>query len=86
MPPKSACVFCPYHSDSFWINMKEKNPQEFNEAIEVDKFIRKGNDKLTDELYLHRSCVPLDQVEFKKQDKSKEVDMFNNACEGLCGV
>ena len=86
MPPKSACVFCPYHSDSFWINMKETNPQEFNEAVEVDKFIRKGNDKLTDELYLHRSCVPLDEVIFKKKDKSKQIDMFNDECEGMCGV
>jgi hypothetical protein len=41
---------------------------------------------IRDEIFLHRSCIPLDQVEFKKDDKSKQIDMFNNECEGMCGV
>jgi len=86
LPEKSACVFCPYHSDYFWNDMKKNNRSEFDEAVKIDKFIRNGNKNLTSELYLHRSLKPLDEVEFKKDDKSKQIDMFNNECEGMCGV
>ncbi len=86
LPEKSACIFCPYHNDNFWYEMKKNNRSEFNEAVEIDKFIRKGNDKLTSELYLHRSLKPLDEVEFNKKETDKQLDMFNNECEGMCGV
>jgi len=86
LPEKSACVFCPYHSDNFWNDMKKNNRSEFDEAVKIDKFIRNGNKNLTSELYLHRSLKPLDEVEFKKDEKSKQIDMFNNECEGMCGV
>jgi len=86
LPEKSACVFCPYHSDNFWNDMKKNNRSEFDEAVKIDKFIRNGNKNLTSELYLHRSLKPLDEVEFKKDDKSKQIDMFNNECEAMCGI
>ena len=86
LPEKSACIFCPYHNDNFWYEMKKNNRSEFDEAVEIDKFIRKGNDKLTSELYLHRSLKPLDEVEFNKKETDKQLDMFNNECEGMCGV
>jgi len=86
LPEKSACIFCPYHNDNFWYEMKKNNRSEFDEAVEIDKFIRKGNDKLTSELYLHRSLKPLDEVEFDKKETDKQLDMFNNECSGMCGV
>ena len=39
--------------------------------------------KVNDELYLHRSCVPIDQVDFGKEDP--QLDLFNNECQGMCG-
>jgi hypothetical protein len=66
--------------------MKKNNRSEFDEAVEIDKFIRKGNNKLTSELYLHRSLKPLDEVEFDKKETDKQLDMFNNECSGMCGV
>jgi len=87
LPEKSACICCPYHSDSFWQEMKDTKPNEFKQAVEYDAFIRQGNTKIKDELYLHRSCVPLDKVEFKKISKDNNLDFgFNNECEGMCGV
>jgi len=86
MPEKSACIVCPYHNDSYWHFMKTERVEEFADAVEFDKKIRTGSRKIRDELFLHRSCKPLDQVEFKKKDKSKQIDMFNNECEGMCGV
>ena len=85
-PPRSACTFCPYHSTEEWLNVK-KNPEEWAAVIEMDKAIRdtekfkKGDNK--DQMFLHRSCVPIDQVDFGKEDP--QMDLFNSECEGMCG-
>lgn len=34
-------------------------------------------------LFLHYSCKPLESVQFFDE---KQVDLFNNECEGMCGV
>lgn len=81
-PPKSSCIGCPYHDDAYWLNMKQKYPEEFTEAVEYDRSIR-NHPKVNGELYLHRSCVPLDQVEF---DPGEKIDYFTNECEGMCGL
>lgn len=40
VPEKSACVFCPYHSDAAWARMKDKWPSDFAAAVRVDEAIR----------------------------------------------
>lgn len=39
-PRKSACVFCPYHSDRHWATMKRDDPEAFAHAVAVDSQIR----------------------------------------------
>tara|TARA_R110000824_G_C15170440_1_gene672855 strand:+ start:118 stop:951 length:834 start_codon:yes stop_codon:yes gene_type:complete len=89
-PSKSACVYCPYHSDKHWQWMKDIFPAEFAKAVEFDRQLRNvnrqteiGNDDLA--FFVHKSCQPLDEVEFNAADKD-QVDMFNNECDGMCGV
>ena len=86
LPEKSACICCPYHNDGYWNFMKTERVEEFADAVEFDKKIRNITRKDDEEIFTHRSCVPLDQVEFNKKDKSKQIDMFNDECEGMCGV
>ena len=86
LPEKSACICCPYHNDAYWHFMKTERVEEFADAVEFDKKIRNITRKDDEEIFTHRSCVPLDQVEFKKEDKSKQIDMFNNECSGMCGL
>jgi hypothetical protein len=86
LPEKSACIICPFHNDAYWHFMKNERPTEFAEAVEFDKKVRTGSRKIRDKLYLHRSCKPLDEVEFDKKENDKQLDMFNNECEGMCGV
>lgn len=88
LPPKSACTFCPYRSDEGWINMKKNDPVSFAEAIEVDEAIRlNGTTKrMKAELFLHRSLKPLKDVDFRTNAEKGQIDMFNNECEGMCGV
>ena len=40
-PPKSACVFCPFHNNKTWQMMKTKMPSEFNKAVALDSELNK---------------------------------------------
>ena len=85
-PLKSACVYCPYHSDNHWQWLKDEHPLEFEKAVDFDNLIRDLSAKNVQQTaFLHRGRVPLSEVEFKVGDKN-QVDMFNNECEGMCGV
>jgi hypothetical protein len=93
-PPRSACTFCPFHSTAEWRELK-KNKEEWAEVVAMDKAIRSqerfkeknaGSDSLKDELYLHRKCIPIDEINFDEEDK--QADLFygmENECEGMCG-
>ena len=83
-PPRSACVYCPFHSEKEWDDLKRNDPEGFAEAVRVDNFIRGGAGKITNKLYVHRSCRPLEEVDFKVDDDTP--DQFGNECEGMCGV
>lgn len=88
-PPRSACYFCPFHSDGEWLRLKHHEPAEFQKAVEFDAKLRNlaqqatGSAKLAGDVFLHSSLKPLDQVEFKDEDFR---DQFGNECTGLCGV
>ena len=91
-PPRSACTFCPYHSNEEWKEIK-KNKEEWAEVVAMDKAIRhqerhkdkfKDSKEVLDELYLHREGIPIDQVDFDKK-KDDQLDLFQNECEGMCG-
>jgi len=84
LPEKSACICCPFRDDKGWLDMKKNNPEEFADAVEFDKNIRLINKDPDMKNYTHRSCKPLDEVDFDKKDN--QLDMFNNECEGMCGV
>ena len=85
LPEKSACIVCPYHNDSYWHFMKTERPEEFAEAVDFDKQVRTITRKEDEQIYVHRSCKPLDEVEFNKDETDKQLDMFNNECSGMCG-
>ena len=42
-----------------------------------------GRDKEA-KLFIHKTCKPLSEVEFNTEED--QLDMFDNACEGMCGV
>lgn len=83
-PAKSSCIGCPFHDNRTWLEMKRNDPASWAEAVWMDKKIRKMP-KLDGEVYLHRSCVPLDEVELG-EDQLDMFDDFTNECEGFCGV
>lgn len=84
--PRSACVYCPFHSDAEWIKIR-KNPKDWALAVKVDAGLRNGvnaaNRKVKALLFAHRSCVPLEMVQFKNE---RQFNMFTTECEGMCGL
>lgn len=96
--PKSACTFCPYHSDAMWLDMKRNDPAAFADAVTIDSALRSGSGlTLKGEAYLHSSREPLETVDFEgimarrnaPKPVSPQLDLFGefgNECEGMCGV
>lgn len=89
--PRSACTFCPFHSDAEWLRLKESDPKSWARIVEVDTALRseaftKG--KVKERMFLHRSLVPIDQVVFRPQAESGQDDInFSELdCEGMCGL
>ncbi|WP_050400425.1 hypothetical protein [Bradyrhizobium embrapense] len=89
-PPKSACTFCPYRSDHQWRDLRNRDPAGWQQAVEVDHAIRSPESGYSRHLrlkpYLHRSMKPLDQVDFSTSEERGQPDLFNNDCEGMCGL
>lgn len=82
IPPRSSCVFCPYHDIEEWKSIKNI-PKDWGAAVEMDKKIR--GVRLPGELYLHKELIPLDQVEFV-DNYSGQISLWEQECEGVCGV
>lgn len=60
IPPKSACVFCPYTNVEDWRTLKEIDPDDWQTALETDRAIRDTVPPYP--LYLNRHFVPLDEL------------------------
>ncbi len=89
IPSKSACIFCPYHNDGLWRDMKANRPWDFAKAVEFEKSLEGKKQKvagLKSKEFLHQSRVPLDQVDFSTAEQRGQLNFFINECEGLCGV
>jgi hypothetical protein len=89
-PKKSACVFCPFHSDTYWAALKSDHPAEFERAAHFDEQIRDmSKSGVKGQVFLHRKLIPLRAIDFEEiaADKAKQMDFgFGSECEGVCGV
>ena len=90
-PPRSACYYCPFHSDDEWRKLRNSSPELFKKAIDFDKQLRtvhkNHNKRLKMDVFLHKSCEPLDEIDFDSdEDKGQLTWDFMAECEGMCGV
>ena len=87
-PPKSACTFCPFHSDSMWRDMRDNDPESWADACAVDDAIRGPGNKFTRGVpYLHASLKPLAEVDLSTPADRGQIEFgFLQECEGMCGV
>ena len=87
-PPRSACLGCPFHSDSEWREIKSR-PDEWADVVEFDRAIRNCGG-LRGQAFLHRSLRPLDEIDFRSDSERGQMQLFDgvaeNECTGMCGV
>lgn len=88
VPPKSACVFCPFQGRSSWQALKRGDPYGWSQAVAVDEAIRKVRSPI--DLFVHRKRVPLvDAVEIAEDHGARQGGLFEDdpGCEsGHCFV
>lgn len=86
VPPRSACTFCPYHSDEEWRDLKLAGGDDWRDVVMIDGLIRPGVRGTNQKIYLHRSLKPIDEIDFDSAEDKGQQTMFGNECEGMCGV
>lgn len=90
-PPRSACYYCPFHSNEEWRRLRNDDPEHFAKAVEFDKTLRVKWDEnrggMRMQVFLHKKCKPLDEIDFDSpEDKGQQSFDFTSECEGMCGL
>lgn len=79
-PPRSACVFCPFHSDHEWRMLKKGGGRDWEKAVAVSSALAKVGQ------YLHRKLKPIDEVDINTGLDKAQMELWGNECGGNCGV
>lgn len=87
--PKSSCLICPYHDNAYWRDLRDNAQEEWDGVVTFEKQLHKGRIPGTNsEAFLHRSCVPLAQVDLSTDtDRGQQsLSLWAGECEGICGT
>lgn len=77
--PRTSCWMCPNMRDREWRTMKENYPEDFANAVALERQVRERDPHA----YFHGSMVPLDQVDFENYQGS----FTDTGCAGgMCWV
>ncbi len=62
--PRSACYFCPFHTQAEWIRLRHDRPDLFDKAVEIEQFINEKRKAVLkrDKVWLHQFLRPLDEA------------------------
>lgn len=88
-PPRSACIYCPFHSDAEWRRLKDEEPIEFAKAVQFEKDLQHAKAQTDNQRgipFLHNSLKPLGEIDLSTDIERGQGEMFGNDCTGLCGV
>ena len=87
-PPRSACIYCPFHHDNQWREIKNTSPAEFDQAVQLERRLNEVRGTTKGTMFFHASRVPLDQVDLSTDIERGQGMLagFGNECEGMCGV
>ena len=83
IPPRSSCVFCPFHDRTEWRNVRDI-PEDWSKAVQIDKKIR--NARPPQVLFLCNQLKPLTECDFDSPQDKGQLDLWNDECSGYCGV
>lgn len=88
-PPRSACTFCPFHSDAEWHRLKTQEPDAFAHAAAYEVRLQEASRLAgchVGNVTLHRSGRNITEVDFDPSSTQGQQEFFGNDCTGLCGV
>lgn len=83
IPSRSSCAFCPYHDNEDWREVMNSDPDR-QLAVNVDFLIRKALPP--EDLFIHNALVPIDEIEFYTPAELGQMSLWDNECDGICGV
>ena len=70
----------------------KKKTSEWDEVVKLDKMIRDQENfkdsqsgSVKDEIYLHKDCKPIDQVDLRTDEEKGQYSLLDE-CDGYCGV
>jgi 3'-phosphoadenosine 5'-phosphosulfate sulfotransferase (PAPS reductase)/FAD synthetase len=84
IPPRSACVFCPFHSRAEWRDIRDNAPEDWNKAVKIDHAIRKARPPY--DLFVNVQRKPLDECDLDNEIDKGQLSLWDNECDGICGV
>jgi hypothetical protein len=88
LPPRSACVGCPFKATSEWRALKDE-PGEWEDAVDFDNQLRSNPvviSRYRGTPYLHASLKPLSEVDLRTDEERGIFTLFDQECEGMCGL
>jgi hypothetical protein len=68
MPPRTSCYFCPQQTNRQWQELANREPEEFERAVAIERRLQAHNPNI----YLHQSCVKLDNY-IKKEKPQRPI-------------
>ena len=87
---RSACIGCPFRNSSSWLEIQENEPEQFEEAVLLDRMLRSSDHNagrmFRKQAYLHHRRMPLEDALVLDYEDSLELNHFINECEGHCGL
>lgn len=87
-PPRSSCIGCPFHSNEEWRSIKA-DPETWEDACSFDEAIRapEQHDRFFQgRAYLHAKRIPLREVDLRTEEERGQGTLWENECEGMCGL
>ena len=88
LPPRSACIGCPFKNADEWRNLSEM-PEEWADAVEFDEALRSLPHlvaRYRGTPFLHSSRVELRNADMRTNDEKGILSLFDQECEGMCGL
>ena len=85
--PRSACIGCPYRSNAEWKDLRNQDPDSFDDAAFVDEALRKmpalrAISKV--EMFLSNQRIPLRELDLEHVPSGAE--LHRQECEGMCWI
>jgi hypothetical protein len=91
-PPRSACLMCPYHGDTYWRALRAEGGGEWEWVQWFDGEVRNALARVDSPVYLHRRLLPIaDALEAADAEMARDPqltlwDLEDGCDEGFCGV